>query len=82
MTLVLADTKTTKRHGGTEYISIECPVARILVELVRLRLRHGPLIQMSEPKFRSLWRSLVQQAGLDPDIFQPYSVRRGGATFD
>ena len=82
MTLVLTDTKTTKRHGAIEYISIDGPVARILVEWSRLRLRHGPLIQLSEPKFRSLWRSLVQQAGLDPDIFQPYSVRRGGATFD
>ena len=82
MTLVLTDTKTSKRHGATEYVNLDCTVARILVEWSRLRLGHGPLIQLSQTKFRSLWKSLVQQAGLDPEIFQPYSVRRGGATFD
>ena len=81
-TLVLTDTKTTKRHGETEYIAVEDPVARILLRWARLRLRCGPLISLSETKFRSLWSQLVTSAGLQPHEYLPYSIRRGGATFD
>ena len=32
LTLVLADTKTTKRHGHTEYVLIDYGVAQVLLE--------------------------------------------------
>ena len=82
MTLVLQDTKTTKRHGQTEYIPVEDPVARILLRWAKRRLRCGPLISMSEAAFRTQWSKLVSAAGLDPKTFLPYAIRRGGATFD
>lgn len=82
LTLVLTDTKTTKRHGQTEYIIVDCPVAQTLLAWARLRLRHGPLVGGGEGHFRGLWRSLMEGIGLDPSVYTPYCIRRGGATFD
>ena len=82
MTLVLTDTKTSKRHGQTEYVPVEGPVARILLQWAKCRLRCGPLISLSETSFRSVWSKIVTATGLDPKTFLPYAIRRGGATFD
>ena len=42
--LVLTDTKTTKRHGNTEYVLAEDPVAQIILEWAWHRLGvSGPL---------------------------------------
>ena len=81
--LVLHETKTSKRHGFTEHIPVEDPVAIILLSWLQQRAGNvGPLWPHSPTVFRQRWRSLVILAGLPPDQFTPYCLRRGGATFD
>ena len=82
LTLVLTNTKTTKRHGQTEFIVIDCPVAQALLTWARLRLGCGPFIGGGDAHFRGIWRELIAGIGLDPTVYTPYCVRRGGATFD
>ena len=81
--LVLADTKTSKGHGGSEYVAIEDPAAVILIHwLVKRRSGVGPLWTGTPSSFRTLWRKLMEGIGLPADLFTPYCLRRGGATFD
>ena len=82
LTLVLTYTKTTKRHGQTVYIIIDCPVAQTLLAWSRLRLRCGPLVGGGDGHLRGVWHQLMEGIGFDPSIYTPYCIRRGGATFD
>ena len=83
MILVLPDTKTTKRHGQTEYVDVECPIAKLLVRLLlRRRGAGGRLISCSPYFFRKRWQECMVALQLDPAHFAPYSLRRGGATHD
>ena len=81
--LVLAPTKTTKRHGQTEYVTVECPVAKLLLKfLCRKRGATGKLISCSPYFFRKRWAEIMTALQLNDGGFAPYSLRRGGATHD
>ena len=83
MTLVLTDIKTRKRHGHTEFVQIGCPVCQKLVSVVRSsKGNFGRLLSHSPSQFRRRWAELCGALGLDTWAFTPYSLRRGGATFD
>ena len=81
-TLVLTDTKTTKRHHTTEYILLEDEGVLSCVRWARRQKQFGRLCGASPSQFRKKWRCYVSALHLDPDVFAPYSVRRGGATYD
>ena len=66
LTLVLTDTKTTKRHGNTEYVFIENPVAQIVFEWARHRLGVFGLLYAGTPVFfRSTWKTIMARLGLE-----------------
>ena len=81
--LCLPDTKTSKRHGETEYIAVEDEVAIVLLHwLVARRNGQGTFFTASPAAFRTMFRRLAEAVGLDSAAFTPYSIRRGGATHD
>ena len=81
--LCLPDTKTSKRHGETEYIAVEDEVAIVLLHwLVARRNGKGTFFTASPAAFRTMFRRLAEAVGLDSAAFTPYSIRRGGATHD
>ena len=83
MVLVLPDTKTTKRHGQTEYVAVECPITQMLVKfLIRRQGATEKLISCLPYLFRKRWHECVVALQLDPAQYTPYSLRRGGATHD
>ena len=73
-------TKVGKRHGYVESVTInDITLVKILQRLCR-RLRPGDfLMDCSAPKFRILFKAALDALNLSKD-FQPYSLRRGGAT--
>ena len=43
-------------------------------------LPHQTVLQRSPEQFRMFFREALSILQLDPDLFRPYSIRRGGAT--
>ena len=53
------------------------------LELLKMRVGTvGSLRRQTPAMFRLRWRQLCTAAGLQADMFTPYCLRRGGATFD
>ena len=82
MTIVLTDTKTTKRHHQTEFVMVDDPAVQACVHWARKHRHFGRLVGHSPSQFRKKWKSYITALGLDADEFTPYSLRRGGATYD
>ena len=69
-----------KRHGQTEYVAVECPIAQMLVNwLMRRQGATGKLMSCSPYFVRKRWHECVVALQLDPAQYTPYSLRRGGA---
>ena len=81
-TLVLSDTKTTKRHNATEYIVLEDPAVLACVRWAKSQKQFGRLLGYTPYQFRQRWKVYCTALAIDPDRFPPYSLRRGGATYD
>lgn len=83
--LNLADTKTSRKHGAHDAISITDTIALDLLRaLVELRREQGlgslKLWNASSQCFRTRFNKLMEIYGLQQHGFRPYSLRRGGAT--
>ena len=80
ITIALADTKIGVRRGLMEYVTVDDTfLATTLVRLQGAGLR-GRMLESSERSFRQLWATSLRRLLLPEKLFQPYSIRRGGAT--
>ena len=73
-TLVLSDTKTTKRHNATEYIVLEDPAVLACVRWAKSQKQYGHLLGHTPYQFRQRWKAYCFALGLDADRFPPYSL--------
>ena len=74
-------TKTSQRTGAPEQVTFDDGlVGSIVAFALRGRARGGRLFQGTANDFRRLWRVHLVRLGLDPSVFLPYSLQRGGAT--
>ena len=79
--LLLLLMKSGQRRGESELVTIED-------DLVVTILRHAfwgkapaqPLLTTSAHDFRVVWKQALHMIHMDPEVFKPYSLRRGGAT--
>jgi len=79
--LVLPHTKMSERRGGPERVPITDPTAVDYLRRRCARLRPGERIfSGSGGHFRELFRTALADLHLSNYGFQPYSLRRGGAT--
>ena len=79
--LCLPWTKSGQRRGAQELISITCPVITArLSEIVWQLHPLDRLVTFSAPQYRDWFRKCMDLLGLSNLKFQPYSIRRGGAT--
>ena len=79
--LTLPRTKGASRSGNTEGLSID---DKLLVQLLSWLLKKAMpgdfVLGMTAANYRLVFRAAARAIGL-PDTFQPYSLRRGGATW-
>ena len=81
--VVLPSTKTRVRNKVCEAVTIDCPrVAAIAQELLHGRSPGDPISDMPMYKYRELFHKALAIFGLDSKGYTPYSLRRGGATWD
>ena len=78
--LIRRDTKIGGRIGVTEEVSV---LDKFLLPRLRRQvantLRGHVLVGMTATQFRKLWKEAIHALGL-PSDYQPYGLRRGGAT--
>ena len=78
--LVLRDTKIGSRLGVNEEVSV---LDSFLLPRLRRQaaetLVGDVIVSLTASKFRSVWRDAISCLGL-PHSYQPYGLRRGGAT--
>ena len=78
-TLSLRLTKMGQQRGGREYVTSDDPV---VVRLLSVQLRrHENVWPMSLSAFHSRFQAGCTALKLERFRFQPYSLRRGGATY-
>ena len=81
--LNLHSTKGGVRRGQQEIVTIDDEVlSRWLFAIVSNLLPGDSFINLSLPKFRSLFADLCRALAITNYGFKPYSLRRGGATYD
>ena len=80
ITIALANTKIGVRRGLMEYVTIDDMVLATALRRFQSLGRRGRLLESSERSFRQLWASAMSRLQLPEKFFQPYSIRRGGAT--
>ena len=74
-------TKSSQRTGAPEFVTVEdLVVLRLLRHVLNGSARGTLLFQGGAGEFRKLWKSHLARLGLSGDMYQPYSLRRGGAT--
>ena len=77
----LPHAKSGVRRGVHELVTVYDGGVALLVQLLLARLPpHGRILQRTEYMFRKVWRALLEGLRLETHGFQPYSLRRGGAT--
>ena len=75
-------TKGTSRFGTVESVTVEDKrLVRALWRLKRSSLPGDALLKRSPQQFRLLFAAAVEALRI-PGVVKPYSLRRGGATFD
>ena len=79
--LALPLAKIGRRRGHREMAPIECPIAPRLVVLAARSAMPGYSIAPPPLSFRAWWREAIAEFGLDPVVWRPYGLRRGGATW-
>ena len=77
----LPRTKGTSRSGGVEGVTVDDPVlVRLLQMITAGKLPGDSVMALTPAHYRIVFKAAVQAVGL-PHTFQPYSLRRGGATW-
>lgn len=79
--LALPLTKSGQRRGAQEQVSIDDPLVGLWLQR-SFRQRRGTIAGCSGPSFRKQFGSALRALSLQAFGFQPYSLRRGGATHD
>ena len=81
--LSLPDTKGGKRKRCLDKVTIDDPaVQRLLASFAHSAQPMDRLLDLSGPAFRNLWSNAMNALELSSFGMKPYSLRRGGATFD
>ena len=76
-------TKGGARRAQQEVVTIDDPIlVRWLASLLSGMLPGDPLINLSQQRFRTLFADLCRTLRLTQMSFKPYSLRRGGATYN
>lgn len=79
--LNLSLTKTGARLAMDEGISLHDVALAKLISVATADIRRDErIVSLTEAEFRAQFRRLVLFLNLDPTIYTPYSLRRGGAT--
>ena len=73
-------TKMGRRRGAAEMVTVDCPVALRLFMKARSQCHLDEKLVFSPDFFRRWWRASIAALELDPDVWRPYGLRRGGAT--
>ena len=61
-------------------VSFECPIAISLVAKAGRGRFGGETLIPAPSSFRLWWKRAISELGMDPEVFRPYGLRRGGAT--
>ncbi len=81
--LALRQTKTgSRKFGAIEFVRVDDPVLSAMLFSALSDGAIGPLWRHGRSRFRQLFRQALSALSLDDFGFTPYSLRRGGATFD
>ena len=80
--LALPWTKGGQRRGAQEIITLDDPICVFWVRQACMLAGKGSLLNLSGPAFRTIVASCLQELHLAGLNFKPYSLRRGGASFD
>ena len=75
-------TKMGQRRGAQEQVTIDDPVATFWVSLRAGQVPEGQLTNVSTAQYRTCLQKALAQLHLAEHGFRPYSLRRGGATWD
>ena len=75
-------TKSGQRRGVEEASTIDCPMTGRLVQVALLTRNPEDFLIPSCAEFRKKFDTLMVDLGLSDFEFKPYSLRRGGTTFD
>ncbi len=79
--LLLPLTKSGQRAGAPESVRLDDALVGGLLSLALAGLQpHETLLRGSPREFRILWSQALVLCGIDPSLYKPYSIRRGGAT--
>ena len=73
-------TKMGRRRGAEEMVTVECPIAIALFNIASKVAYAHEHLAVTPDFFREWWRRAVTALDLDPAIWRPYGLRRGGAT--
>ena len=80
-TIQLPDSKSGTRMGRVEVVLFQDSFCvRAAAKLRSLLPSEGPLLQRSIPAYRAAFHGALEHFNLQTHLFQPYSLRRGGAT--
>ena len=81
--LQLPNTKSQQRTGNAESVTVtDSHLVKLLFSLVRHREPGDSLLDLSAAQFRAYFQKLCVSTALPDAAWQPYSLRRGGATAD
>jgi hypothetical protein len=81
--VVLHSTKTSARNGGEEAVIVDDPVvANYARQVLAMLPPQSKLWTRSQADFRSFFQGALGRIGCPIGMFQPYSIRRGGASWD
>ena len=76
-------TKMGQRRGVSEYVTIDdAEIGRRLAQYLRNKPRGVPLLLGSSADFRKMFNDSLAALKLEHAGYRPYSLRRGGASFD
>ena len=79
--LNLSLTKTGARLAMDEGISLNDVALAKLISVATANIRRDErIVNLTEAEFRAHFRRLMLFLNLDPTLYTPYSLRRGGAT--
>ena len=79
--LFLPLTKSGQRAGTTESVTLLDPFVRnVFMASCSGRDPLQPVLKGNDFDFRKTWAAALLRVGLDPGLYKPYSLRRGGAS--
>jgi len=80
--LYLGLTKSGQRRGAAEAVTIDCCLVARLLAVWKTTSLPGDRLVPSPGKFRKIFNDMLAGLGIKDVGYKPYSLRRGGASFD